>query len=1605
MKQQHHPTDLKSFEKGINSDANKELLGTKQGEHVDAKNMRSQTNDGNNYAKKKVKGEELLYPNVDNRCLNGTGLPLDEDYECMMTQEINGQIVEIWATDPNTNPQPSIIRVDGKIVCMSEDEDFPVRADYPLQYDKNEACIGGEFFITDNRVRPMVFNVKDLLLNSGVDVDGEQGECKDKYFDGFNPELYYVSITSELFQVAFIKQVNNPSFPGIVIGSAGLAVGQYSYSYRYATEEGDRSGWSPISVIVPVIAGKDTINDGIYAKAGNYGASPNVSLPTIYGNHIRIKYDNQSQFEFIEIRRDGWYSGGTLASPPISEIIGSFNINQGLNVIDILDYTSPAETEEALTEEDLLDITAGIERAKSVRYFNNKLWLMNIGYREKEIGEDVELLDEDEPIFPVIQKIFKKGHVDPYNTAYYKSNMRGEAYGYGLAFKDDQGNTTFVEPIIESYQYPNRRDPITPETQGMSYFGTVVAANINGQVGTTHEVFDHANAKTRDVVEGEDAQNRLSPSPTSGGSVGVNVVLSQALGQFGIISPEPKKPTLVNHLSEGRTANPLNPIVGTSVEVGTYPYQTLNPTSQTENVSDYNRRINTHVYEENGYSSDPIEYNPRAFGIDYYSMGAAFKGLNVDSLPEWVDGFSVVPTEPARRVVAQGLGFYRLIQSVGGFGANGQKEINELVCNFPDLDGGYGLYPADVNYLIGQHGVNSPYRLELVSPLGFFSEFYSYYADNFSWEPLISLTNAGKRSAIDGIAHCRILYDRGDINPTWQGSPSLNDYVGFGTWRETSENPGRFPGNNASGGASSFVIDQIDLEFLAAGQPNSESLLIRTVGNIYTTGQTGSQGDNGDFNVPSVKRWQEPVYAVNIIKENASVNSGVVNIYNYAGQYQKIRSKVLFSDGSNGQTAVLVSERWEDCIIDIGNPLQGAMVSNAYSNYERFVTVEDSNGARPWVNVTQKTPAQIAAIQNDIATNGFAVVTDPTGSYNVYGVYTDTQVIEGTGVTHRLHFDGLEPEAIVYVDYDSRIPIRFFSGDTYVNDHIFAVLDNEYNGDGEPINEFQFNLPFPYPMYCLNAYIGLVGDADNYSGPRYLTNTAMKDTIGPGVNPPNDGIWWRGYNVMPGHIYFDTLWVGGGGEGLFPSRWRQLVATWVAESRVSLAYAFNVETDGNEADSQMFPLKNYIYRPTKWNTNINVSDITTFFDENHYYEDYEDDYGFEHGTNWGRGGFRYRPITNNDYSKKQKTELLSSAPTVGFDDESDYCTRIIWSATRPINIQDSPSVKTFPPANYYDISDNTGEIKFAWDADSGKGNNLYAITDSGICLLLVDKRILSEINADELATIGADSFGGITDDLWINKDIGMDSEMWRTWAEYANALFWTNSTSSYQFEGNVIKDIAKTEDLVRPGYSELLRRVFIPKTNKGVTNKLAGVYDVLHREYWATADRRVEDEFSTLIFGVTQDALQCQSDYQYDKYLAIDNKVYGMKGLETYELGVGNLLNGEEFECYVSGVSDADSYSDKEFIRIRVNSDSKPKRIEFFDDYEQYISGVPSSTVDATANPINIKDYYGYECYIPRKAVAPFLRQQGRKVIFRIVSDDDENFFISTVGVQYKSLK
>ena len=166
-----------------------------------------------------------------------------------------------------------------------------------------------------------------------------------------------------------------------------------------------------------------------------------------------------------------------------------------------------------------------------------------------------------------------------------------------------------------------------------------------------------------------------------------------------------------------------------------------------------------------------------------------------------------------------------------------------------------------------------------------------------------------------------------------------------------------------------------------------------------------------------------------------------------------------------------------------------------------------------------------------------------------------------------------------------------------------------------------------------------------------------------------------------------------------------------------------------------------------------------------------------------------------------------------------------------------------------------------------------------------------------------------------------------------------------------------------------------------------------------------DPQFSSLIYGTQQQSLQCQTSYDFHKYLYYKNKLFGMKSTGTYELGVGNQINGADMPCYLTNVSDAVIIADKEFIRIRVNSNSKPEQIYFYKSYADYKTDTYDSVVDANAVPLSIKNYFGYECYIPRSTYAPYERNQGRMVIFKIVSSADEEFLVTSTAVQYKALK
>lgn len=1549
MSQQHHPKDDKTYQKGINSDQNKEFLGANdKGEHVDALNMRSISMDGDNFAKKKIKGEVSTYPLVDNRCNLSPTIVLDATYECMMAQDVNEHIVEIWASTSGGSKYP-FMRVDGKIVLYSQN--FPIDVGHPLQYDKNENCVGGEIYITNNRTPPIVFSLKDIMLNGGMNYGSETGACTPKYFVDFDIDNFIVPPSATLYKPAFVKQVAGSTGYDFVAGTSGLCVGSYSYSYRLSDGEGERTGFSPITELIPVVRNNSSQFEPQFPNSRTFSSVPNITSSTIYGNHLKIRYDNPNGFTFLELRRDAWYSGGPVGAPPVSEIIASIPLSLGMQVLDVLD-----RAEASFSGSEILDLAeqtntySSIKRAKSVRYFNERLYLMNIGYDSKNIESLITFNGSSPYIASTIENMGRPGHSHVYNSAMYKSNMRGERTGFGVVVFDENNNASFAKKITgaENFEFPNRRDSISTDTKNSSYKGTVRASNSGtdtgsgpgapgtvGAVDFTHEVFDVTNAVPKE--------------------------------------PFPTNRRLFNYNDAGTGS--------------TDSQESFHPVSQNDSINRV-KYLTTSKSSTGTVSTPPsgmsTDYSPPGFGLNYFSQGVSFKGI--DNYPDSADGFSVVQTDPAQRVVAQGLGMYSLYPSEGAFNANTSKEANEMWAYFPDLE---LLYPDIATDIL--NGNFSSYKLQLVSPLGYFTE-------PLHWRKPEA---QNRRRGVDMITYARVIRDKyrtaapatpdGEkMNPgiaqdtgirdnlTFEPSPQEIRYPAYGKFTNTT-GTAQFP--NHGSGNREFTITGI--QETTTNSTRQSYFKITTQEDIY---KHEFQGGGGDSDASGPTDWREPFYVINIVKE-VSINPGNTTQYKYGGNYTKFKSLVMNSNGANAQSAELVSERWEDCI----PKLSAGDFGNVYGQLKRFAFVEDPDGnENRWMNVKFESSTTVNTILTNLNSAGTAGWSDSTitNGFTIYGIYTSTETggdSDGACRLFELNFNNTSGYTAytvpalgtkVYVKYDKRIPVRVFGGDTYINESTWAAIDNVYDNNGDPSgndggwlfpdNEFRMDCSWP-----LRAY----GCEDSW--PIWEKAKSIPN-FEEGANA----------NVME----FSQ------NSTSHSALIRQLVMMWTAESRYNLSFAFNIEAPDKAVSDQFYPLVNYIPRPYKWEAG-NESDRVQFESDNKLREQYYNDFQSEWNL-WHLGGIRFKKGANNtnlDYSKSQTTIIYSTIPSVGFEEQNEFCTRILWSLRRPINIQNAPGVRTFPASNYFDISDDTGEIKFAWSAlSTDKGNNLYAFTNNGVCLLLVDKRVIHEINATELATVGSD-IGGILNQLWIDKTIGMEDETWRSWAEYSNAIFFANGISAYAFSGSSLTEISRT------GFFDLLNRKFNAIIGSGIDSKMAGGFNILTKEYIMTV--KSDNASSSLIYGVQQESLQCQSSYVYDKYLPVGNEFYGMKNGVTYKLGQGNQIDGANMECYLTGVSDKDIISDKEFIRIRVNSHSKPSKIFFYSDYDAYLGDNYTNVVDANAVPLSIKDYFGYECYIPRRSLFPYYRQQGRVMIFKIVNETDEDFFITSTSVQYKALK
>lgn len=1652
MPSQHFQEELLLFSEGASYAVEAEFAGlASKKSYLDARNMRMMPMNDNDYAVMKISGEELKYAAIYNQCIGGDGSAIPVTYKGMCFIECNDYLFEVWCD--KLKVLPTFFRINGKIVAMSAD--IPFTVDYGIQWHKNESCIGGEVFVSDDHSAPQIYNIKDLLENSGIDFETGQNSgilsCTQKYFADYDLALFTINQRLPADHPVFIEIASSLPPPTVTIGTGGLKGGQYQYAFRYVNTAGDATLFcEPTPLIsVPQAIGANAPN---YPYLKTYGAP--AAGDTIFGVHFRFRVTNLLNYDHIEIRRISFNTGAAIGSVGVDEIVYLFDVLPGeISIKDILDIGSIGT---ALTTDDSTNVMGVIDHAKGIRYFDKQLYLANITYASRSV-DNIEFLTSPDTMYPVMWKMtnptWKAGHKDAWNSTYRKSLLHGEKYGWGVKFLDGYGSRSFVAPVpgssslapaywggnFNDFQMPNRRDPALSQSD---LNGLVTAANTQFATTTTYEVFDLVDSIFKDdPCQYKNIADLGDPGDWK----------TEAQVDF------PGCDIYIPGVSE--TATRLTPPF-TGVRVN---YQPFHPVSAVDSdVSGHNMVVNVAAWTDfnNTVTYADDQFHPKGFSPNYYSMGMGMTGIN--SMPDWVSAFSIVRTPAAGRIFCQGLGFYSLnpadYNTIIGDAARTTKNLNKLWFYSPDSESGLVNMDEVIDGIASQK-----YSIQFVSPLGFFSEVFNFRSA-FDFD-------ANRDYNIDMITYARILFEDGSINfgDTTGDIGAGDGYVGYSQYRNTNARSNKWDAGNK--GNNTFLITGAIAKASVTGSPNIRQVFYELTvdGNdIYANfGTTG--GNDKDFNDTNTRRWHEPMYIVNIIRNDTSIDTST-NQQQYLNteHYQKINSYIGVSSGALIQSFKLVDERWEDCI-------------TTNSAEDKFVYIKDLNGNEvPWINIANKNAGQISTILNDIQTG--------TGTYgNVGGVYTQTITqlngsdryyyvnFDATGVTGALiPFYVPSANYLIDVHYDKNYPCVAFGGDVVVGEAVWAPIDGKTGEGGDSDtsphdDQFAWGVGFPYFRYEMN--------------PRYYIMNSTTDIFNRIQNQTK---------VTLGYI-------------------RQMVCMFCCESRISTPLSFNMPQIAANYPYEYFPLINYVMRPQKWDSGDNVPDnhvFDTWADADNYADELDGD-GLP--AQWPNGGFRFHqstPLTTNvDYSEEQNNFINTSKPVVGFVEVNHFCTRNVWSVTREINVQNSPGLKTFPPLNFRDINDNTGEIVKLWDAWTSSGNNLYAFTESGICLMLTNKFIARQQDGDQLGLLqGDEGASNIMEELWLSKDTGMNNEMWRSFADYNNIAFFANSNSVYRLEDNKLYDVGRQFYHSRI-YNDLLKII-----NPGYEDDLTGHYDIYHSEYWLNYRKRpyyleatppdaasiteplnsrgiiyevigdtevvrlptagnidevyivnktdhdvdikypigssaivtlAPDEYSYLtnrnlpppviydwthttpaavtraLYGnitfVFQDGTSSEDrhwlgwyDFDFDKYASIENRTFGIREAETYELHKGRMMNGELINAHLFGATTGGGTNQrlaKEFAKMKVNSDNRPTSLEFYDTIAQERSGIPLAILDIGTDSLYLKNYDGWENYVPRKTLTPFNRMQGRLMLYKVLHSADEDFKIIDIQSFFKPLK
>jgi hypothetical protein len=998
------PWDDKSYIQGINASLDNELLGKgKEGEYLSSLNLRPNNMDGDFGKLKTVFGEELLYGHADNS----------------PEWTIGGKSYHYYAL-PSVNQ--NFYRT--KWVCMA--------ADYVIvDGDKTLVELWADT-ATTNKSDPfirvggnIVAASPDLPISVEYPIQMDTGDSQDGceiFFTNNHDAPMYL----DLYDVLKNAGITVGDVTGVLTDKyfAGFVLDEHSLQLKSIIHHPvfiaiTKNIYYPnATVFVPPLPTAPGLNVGQYCYRVRYvndsGDKTALSIPTplipvLYENgagettHPNIdKYGaaegtKSSYGVILKVRvenRVGFeYLEITRASYANGEAVGSVPSEQIVGRIAIVQNEISVKTIVDFGGYEG-DVTTE-DSADSPRTIEAAKSVRYFSGRTHlfnvKYAENV-VTDEiltNAETLPILKNIGMYGHADPYNHTYFKEFMGGEKYGLAIVFFDGTFSRTLALQIPDAQSY---------------------------------QFPDRRTKITSDALK-----YCYDGNPT--GCDEDNNIDANIYERFSL-------------------DNAITKVAGDTLytlDVGA-AYKILTPIGQEGTFKDgIDQQINK--------AAEGETYNPKGFRKEYYSLGAALKGIDPDKIPAWATGFTIVRTVKAGRVLAQGLGFY-------SFTSGQKKDLSEVCFYSPELDSLNGLLSVD------NIDINSV-KADIVAPYGYFSECYNGYPNEET--PLTPDTNWG-----DVALYAHVIKDSDDINVDGSDNGSSGNTL-FGKWRNTTVESLFSAGKPDSLKINSIALSNSGMISTRADGSKSEYYILSLDSPIYSNEEVTDE----HYADATVKEFHEPLYLINLVNESAIVpDTNVMNYYD-TGTYIKLKSCIGQFNPSN-LDYVLLDERWEDCM---------PPATNNTGKTDWFIYVGEERKA--WICANGR--ADIATIQADInGSTGYSVV----GGVNVYGIYTgvssDIEILDTITYTEGKQYlvrfgysDGDSGTYLpvsgeeIWVYFDSEMPVSVFGGDTYVGDSIFSPVDLLSGITGSPFG-YALYCGLPYRDYTMSDYYSLMNASTGF---------------------------------------------------------------------------------------------------------------------------------------------------------------------------------------------------------------------------------------------------------------------------------------------------------------------------------------------------------------------------------------------------------------------------------------------------------------------------------------------------------------------------------------------